>query len=71
MWSARRRVLATLANSRDSLYSKATLLAFDLDKSAAQQAVAGLVYMGDVVRVDGRPTIVDPLFERWLQLTQR
>jgi hypothetical protein len=68
---AQRRVLAALANSPHSLYSKATLLAFDLDKSTVQQAARALAYAGDVVRVDGRFTIVDPLFERWLQRTQR
>jgi len=35
---AQRRVLAALANGPQSLYSKATLLAFELDKSVAQQA---------------------------------
>jgi uncharacterized protein len=68
---AQRRVLAALANSPYSLYSNATLLAFNLDKSTAQQAAQALVYAGDVMRVDRRFTIVDPLFERWLQLTQR
>lgn len=68
---AQRRVLAALANSSHSIYSKTTLLAFDLDKSAVQQAVRALTYAGDVVRVDRRVTIVDPLFERWLQRTQR
>jgi hypothetical protein len=29
------------------------------------------VYAGDLMRVDRRFTIVDPLFERWLQRTQR
>ncbi len=68
---AQRRVLAALANSPHSLYSKATLLAFDLDKSTAQQAAQALTYAGDLIRVDRRFTIVDPLFERWLQRTQR
>jgi hypothetical protein len=66
---AQRRVLAALANSSQSLYSKATLLAFELDKSVAQQAAQALIYGGDVVRVDGRFVIVDPLLERWLQRT--
>lgn len=68
---SQRRVLAALANSPHSLYSKTTLLAFDLDKSTAQHAAQALVYAGDVIRVDGRFTIVDPLFQRWLELTQR
>jgi hypothetical protein len=67
---AQRRVLAALANSQQSLYSKTTLLAFELDKSAAQQATQALIYDGDVIRVDGRFEIVDPLLERWLQRTQ-
>jgi len=67
---AQRRVLAALANGPQSLYSKTTLLAFELDKSAAQQATQALIYGGDVMRVDGRFVIVDPLLERWLQRTQ-
>jgi hypothetical protein len=43
-----RRVLAALANSQQSLYSKTTLLTFELDKSAAQQATQALIYDGDV-----------------------
>lgn len=42
-----------------------------MDKSAAQQAARALLYAGDVMRADGHFAIVDPLFERWLQLTQR
>jgi hypothetical protein len=68
---AQRRVLAALANSPQSLYSKATLLAFALEKSVAQQATQALIYDGDIVREDGRFVIVDPLLERWLQRTQR
>jgi uncharacterized protein len=68
---AQRRVLAALANSPQSLYSKATLLEFALDKSVAQQAARSLIYDGDILRADGRFVIVDPLFERWLQRTQR
>jgi len=47
-----------------------TLLAFELDKSAAQQATQALIYGGDVIRIEGRFVIVDPLLERWLQRTQ-
>lgn len=68
---SQRRVLAALANSPGSLYSAASLLAFDLSKAAAQQAARALVYVGDVTRIDGRIIIVDPLFERWLQRTQQ
>jgi hypothetical protein len=67
---AQRRVLAALANGPQSLYSKATLLAFALDKSSAQQATQALIYDGDVIRVDRRFVIVDPLLELWLQRTQ-
>jgi hypothetical protein len=68
---AQRRVLAALASSPHSLYSKATLVAFNLDKSAVQQAAQALTYAGDLMRLDRRFVIVDPLFERWLQRTQR
>jgi hypothetical protein len=67
---AQRRVLAALANSPQSLYSKTTLLAFELDKSVAQQAIQPLIYSGEVMRDDGRFVIVDPLLQRWLQRTQ-
>jgi hypothetical protein len=43
---------------------------FEPDKSVAQQATQALIYDGDVIRVDGRFEIVDPLLERWLQRTQ-
>jgi hypothetical protein len=66
-----RRVLAALANSPSGLYSKATLLEFNLEKSAVQQATRALAYAGDLIRLDRRFAIVDPLFERWLQRTQR
>jgi hypothetical protein len=66
-----RRVLAALANSHNGLYSKATQLEFNLEKSAAQQATRALAYAGDLMRLDRRFAIVDPLFERWLQRTQR
>jgi hypothetical protein len=68
---SQRRVLAALANSPRSLYSTATLLAFDLSKAAAQQAVQALMYAGDVARIDGRLQIIDPLFEHWLRRTQQ
>jgi len=67
---AQRRVLAAIANSPQSLYSKTTLLTFELNKSAAQQATRALIYTGDLARVDRRFEIIDPLLERWLQRTQ-
>ncbi len=67
---AQRRVLAALAISPQTLYSKATLLAFELNKSVAQQAARALIYDGDVIRAEGRFVITDPLLERWLQRTQ-
>lgn len=67
---AQRRVLAALANSHHPLYNKTTLLAFNLDKSTAQQAAQALVYAGDLMHVAQRFAIIDPLFERWLQRTQ-
>ncbi|HYB22695.1 MAG TPA: hypothetical protein VED41_02780 [Solirubrobacteraceae bacterium] len=66
-----RRTLAALANGSGTLYSTATLVAFELSKAAAQQAAQALIYGGDVTREDGRLRIVDPLFERWLQRTQQ
>ncbi len=60
MTHPQRRVLAALANSPQSLYSTATLLASELDKSVAQQATQARIYDGDVTWVDGRFVIVDP-----------
>lgn len=66
---AQRRVLVALANSEHSLYHQDTLTQFDLKKTDAQQAVERLIYAGDVIRHDSHFVIVDPLFERWLQMT--
>lgn len=64
-------MLAGLASSGETLYSRCTLDAFGLEKGSAESAVNALLHRGEVTRADGRFLIVDPLLERWLRETQR
>ena len=64
-----RRVLKALALSRETLFNQRTLAAFDLNKGQAQSGEEGLKRAGELGRAGGHPQIVDPLFERWIQLT--
>jgi hypothetical protein len=64
----KRRVLKALALSNETLYNQRTLQAFALNKGQAQSGEKGLIGEGEVVRVDGRPVIIDPLLERWVAL---
>ncbi len=66
-----RKVLAALANSRETLYNRRTLEAYGLEKGSAEAAVTALIDRGDVQRTEPGFLIVDPLLERWLQRTQR
>jgi uncharacterized protein len=67
-----RKVLAALANSPDTLYDRRTLALFGLTKGGADSGVRGLLAGGEVQRAqEGGFLVVDPLFERWLQQTQR
>ncbi|HEX6665072.1 MAG TPA: hypothetical protein VF081_00575 [Solirubrobacterales bacterium] len=64
----KRRTLKALALSDETLYNQRTLRRFKLSKGQAQSGERGLISSGEVVRVDGRATIVDPLLERWIQV---
>jgi hypothetical protein len=64
----KRRVLKALAISEETLFNQRTLKAFDLNKGQAQSGLQGLTRDGEVVRADGQPILVDPLFERWIRL---
>jgi len=66
-----RKVLAALANSADTLYDRRTLSAFSLTKVGADSGLRALIAGGEVQRTEVGPVLVDPLFERWLQRTQR
>lgn len=66
-----RRVLKALAVSPETLFNKRTLDSFRLNKGQAQSGERGLVRQGEVVRVNDRPAIVDPLLERWIQSHER
>jgi hypothetical protein len=64
-----RRVLKAMALSPETLYNQRTLAAFSLNKGQAAAGERGLDRAGEVQDVDGRPQIIDPLFERWVRLT--
>jgi hypothetical protein len=64
----KRRTLKALALSNETLYNQRTLRRFKLSKSQAQSGERGLIAEGEVIRVDGRALIVDPLLERWIQV---
>jgi uncharacterized protein len=66
----KRRVLKALALSGETLFNQRTLSAFQLGKSQAQSGESGLIAEGEVIRVDGNATIVDPLLERWIQINE-
>ncbi|MBS1881840.1 MAG: hypothetical protein JSS97_02655 [Actinobacteria bacterium] len=66
----KRRVIKALALSGESLYNRRTLAAFELQKGQAASGEAGLIKDGEVVKLDGRPTIVDPLLERWIRMRE-
>jgi hypothetical protein len=66
----KRKVLKALALSRESLFNQRTLKAFGLRKSQAQSGERGLVKDGEVLRLDGRPMIIDPLLERWIRIRE-
>jgi hypothetical protein len=65
---SKRRVLKALALSGETLFNQRTLSAFQLGKSQAQSGESGLIAEGEVIRVDGRAMIVDPLLERWIRI---
>ena len=66
-----RKVLAALASSDDTLYSKRTLQRFGLEKGSAETAATALVGRGEIQRGEQAGyLIIDPLLERWLRLTQ-
>jgi hypothetical protein len=64
----KRRTLKALALSTETLYNQRTLRRFKLSKGQAQSGERGLIAEGEVIRVDGKALIVDPLLERWIQV---
>lgn len=64
------RVLKALALSPETLYNQRTLSAFELSKSQTASGAKSLATDGEVWEVDGRPQIIDPLLERWVQLKE-
>ena len=65
------RVLAALAGSDESLFHQRTLVHFGLTKSGAEHGRDKLLEFGEIERTpEGRVTIVDPLFERWVRQWQ-
>lgn len=65
------RVLKALALSPETLYNQRTLLEYELGKSQAAEAEKFLKRSGEVWEVDSQPQLIDPLFERWIQLRAR
>lgn len=66
--AGKRRTLKALALSNETLYNQRTLSRFRLSKSQAQSGERGLIAEGEVIRLDGRAVIVDPLLERWIRV---
>jgi uncharacterized protein len=66
--AAASRVLKALALSPETLYNGRTLAAFELSKSQAASGIKALEKDGELWPVGGRPQIIDPLLERWVQL---
>jgi uncharacterized protein len=64
----KRRTLKALALSNETLYNQRTLQRFKLNKGQAQSGEKGLIAEGEVVRINGRALVIDPLLERWIQI---
>ena len=66
------RVLAALSLSDETLFAERTLAHFGLTKSSAEKGRDKLLAFGDLRRdPSGTVMVVDPLFERWVQQTQK
>jgi uncharacterized protein len=62
-----RRVARALAVAATPLYSEETASAVGIKRTSIARALEGLTGKADVIVVDGRPRLTDPIFERWLQ----
>ena len=62
-----RRVARALAVLSTPLHSEETAGAVGIKRSSIGKALEGLYDNADVIDVDGRPRLTDPMFELWLQ----
>ena len=62
-----RRVARALAVAATPLYSEETASAVGIKRTSIARALEGLTGKADVIVVDGRPRLTDPMFEHWLR----
>lgn len=62
-----RRVARALAVARTPLHSDETAAAVGIKRSSIGAALESLIAKADVIHIDGKPRLTDPLFELWLQ----
>jgi hypothetical protein len=62
-----RRVARALAAAPSPLYSEETASAVGIKRTSIARALEGLTAKADVIVVDGRPRLTDPMFEHWLR----
>jgi hypothetical protein len=62
-----RRVARALAVTTTPLHSEETAMAVGIKRSSIGRALESLEARADVIHVDGKPRLTDPMFELWLQ----
>ena len=62
-----RRVARALAVAATPLYSEETASAVGIKRTSIARALEGLTGKADVIVMDGRPRLTDPMFEHWLR----
>jgi uncharacterized protein len=62
-----RRVARALAVARTPLHSEETAAAVGIKRSSIGKALESLIANADVIQLDGKPRLTDPMFELWLQ----
>ncbi len=62
-----RRVARALAATTTALYSEETAVAVGIKRTSIRRALESLENKADVIHVDGKPRLTDPMFEHWLQ----
>jgi hypothetical protein len=62
-----RRVARALAAATTPLHSEETAAAVGIKRSSIGKALESLIANADVIHVDGKPRLTDPMFEHWLQ----
>lgn len=62
-----RRVARALAVAATPLYSEETASAVGIKRTSIARALEGLTGKADVIVVEGRPRLTDPMFEYWLR----